>query len=76
MRSEARARLRTGRLGGMPRLLTMDAPSLVKHRPVDHTRTRFEDVPEAEAWYKPAYDDLDRVLAFTEMKTIWHPARI
>ena len=22
----------------------MDAPSLVKHRPVDHTRTRFEDV--------------------------------
>jgi acyl-CoA reductase-like NAD-dependent aldehyde dehydrogenase len=40
------------------------------------TRTRFEDAPDAEAWYKPAYDDLDRVLAFTEMKTIWHPARI
>jgi acyl-CoA reductase-like NAD-dependent aldehyde dehydrogenase len=40
------------------------------------TRTRFEDVPDAEAWYKPSYDDLDRVLAFTEMKTIWHPARI
>ena len=40
------------------------------------TRTRFEDVPDPDAWYKPAYDDLDRVLAFTEMKTIWHPARI
>ena len=40
------------------------------------TRTRFEDVPDAEAWYKPSYDDLERVLAFTEMKTIWHPARI
>jgi acyl-CoA reductase-like NAD-dependent aldehyde dehydrogenase len=40
------------------------------------TRTRFEDAPPAKAWYKPAYDDLDRVLAFTEMKTIWHPARI
>jgi acyl-CoA reductase-like NAD-dependent aldehyde dehydrogenase len=40
------------------------------------TRTRFEDAPRAKAWYKPAYDDLDRVLAFTELKTIWHPARI
>ncbi len=39
-------------------------------------RTRFEDAPKREAWFKPAYDDLDRVLAFTEMKTIWHPARI
>jgi acyl-CoA reductase-like NAD-dependent aldehyde dehydrogenase len=40
------------------------------------TRTRFEDAPPAQAWFAPAYDDLDRVLAFTEMKTIWHPARI
>jgi acyl-CoA reductase-like NAD-dependent aldehyde dehydrogenase len=40
------------------------------------TRTRFEDAPPVKAWYKPAYDDLDRVLAFTELKTIWHPARI
>ena len=40
------------------------------------TRTKFEDAPDAEAWYKPGYDDLERVLAFTEMKTIWHPARI
>ena len=40
------------------------------------TRTKFEDAPDVEAWYKPAYDDLERVLAFTEMKTIWHPARI
>jgi acyl-CoA reductase-like NAD-dependent aldehyde dehydrogenase len=40
------------------------------------TRTRFEDAPKSEAWYKSSYDDLDRVLLFTEMKTIWHPARI
>ena len=40
------------------------------------TRTRFEDAPPARAWYKPAYDDLDRILAYTELKTIWHPARI
>jgi acyl-CoA reductase-like NAD-dependent aldehyde dehydrogenase len=39
-------------------------------------RARFEDVPALEAWYAPTYDDLDRVLAFTEVKTIWHPARI
>jgi acyl-CoA reductase-like NAD-dependent aldehyde dehydrogenase len=40
------------------------------------TRTRFEDAHDAEAFYKTTYDDLDRVLAFTEMKTIWHPAKI
>ena len=40
------------------------------------TRTRFEDAPPAKAWLGPSYDDLDRILAFTEMKTIWHPARI
>ncbi len=39
-------------------------------------RTRFEDAPKREAWFKPVYDDLERILAFTEMKTIWHPARI
>lgn len=40
------------------------------------TRTRFEDAPEPEVWFAPVFDDLDRVLAFTEVKTIWHPARI
>jgi acyl-CoA reductase-like NAD-dependent aldehyde dehydrogenase len=40
------------------------------------TRAKFEDAPDAEAWYAAGYDDLERVLAFTEMKTIWHPARI
>ncbi len=40
------------------------------------TRTRFEDAPPHEAWLAASYDDLDRVLAFTEMKTIWHPAKI
>jgi len=40
------------------------------------TRTRFEDAPPPKAWFKATYDDLDRILAFTEMKTIWHPARI
>jgi acyl-CoA reductase-like NAD-dependent aldehyde dehydrogenase len=39
-------------------------------------RTRFEDALPVKAWFKPSYDDLDRVLAFTEVKTIWHPARI
>jgi hypothetical protein len=39
-------------------------------------RTRFEDAPPHAGWYAPNYDDLDRVLAFTEIKTIWHPARI
>ena len=40
------------------------------------TRTRFEDAPSAKAWFSASYDNLDRVLTFTEMKTIWHPAKI
>ena len=39
-------------------------------------RMRFEDAPERSAWYRDTFDDLDRVLAFTETKTIWHPAKI
>jgi acyl-CoA reductase-like NAD-dependent aldehyde dehydrogenase len=39
-------------------------------------RTRFEDAPAREAWFAAAYDDLERVLSFTELKTIWHPAGI
>jgi acyl-CoA reductase-like NAD-dependent aldehyde dehydrogenase len=39
-------------------------------------RTHFEDAPAREAWFSERYDDLERVLAFTELKTIWHPARI
>ncbi len=39
-------------------------------------RTRFEPAPAREEWFAPRYDDLERVLAFTELKTIWHPARI
>jgi acyl-CoA reductase-like NAD-dependent aldehyde dehydrogenase len=39
-------------------------------------RTRFEDAPSRTKWFGERYDDLDRVLAFTELKTIWHPARI
>jgi acyl-CoA reductase-like NAD-dependent aldehyde dehydrogenase len=39
-------------------------------------RTRFEDAPAREAWFAGAYDDLERVLAYTELKTIWHPAGI
>jgi acyl-CoA reductase-like NAD-dependent aldehyde dehydrogenase len=38
-------------------------------------RTRFEAAPDGD-WTDAAYDDLERVLAFTELKTIWHPARI
>jgi acyl-CoA reductase-like NAD-dependent aldehyde dehydrogenase len=39
-------------------------------------RTHFEDAPPREVWFGARYDDLDRVLAFTELKTIWHPAKI
>ena len=39
-------------------------------------RTHFEAAPAREAWFADGYDDLQRVLAFTELKTIWHPARI
>ena len=39
-------------------------------------RTHFEDAPPRDAWFAGAYDDFERVLAFTELKTIWHPARI
>ncbi len=39
-------------------------------------RTAFEPGAPRAAFYGEHYDDLDRVLAFTEIKTIWHPARI
>ncbi|BDE06612.1 aldehyde dehydrogenase [Vulcanimicrobium alpinum] len=39
-------------------------------------RTRCEPAAEPAAWFDAQYDDLERVLAFTELKTIWHPARI
>ncbi|HZO94658.1 MAG TPA: aldehyde dehydrogenase family protein [Candidatus Baltobacteraceae bacterium] len=39
-------------------------------------RTRFEPSPPRDDWFAARYDDLERVLAFTELKTIWHPARI
>ncbi len=39
-------------------------------------RTHFEDAPAVREWYEDRFDDLARVLAFTELKTIWHPARI
>jgi acyl-CoA reductase-like NAD-dependent aldehyde dehydrogenase len=39
-------------------------------------RTHFEAGAGRKAWFDARYDDLERVLAFTELKTIWHPARI
>ncbi|GAC1406141.1 MAG: aldehyde dehydrogenase family protein [Candidatus Velthaea sp.] len=39
-------------------------------------RTTFEAGGARVDWFGERYDDLDRVLAFTEVKTIWHPARI
>jgi acyl-CoA reductase-like NAD-dependent aldehyde dehydrogenase len=39
-------------------------------------RTHFEDAPPRDAWFGGAYDELERVLTFTELKTIWHPAKI
>jgi hypothetical protein len=39
-------------------------------------RTSFEPAAPREAFYGEGFDDLERVLALTEIKTIWHPARI
>ncbi len=39
-------------------------------------RTHFEDAPAPAQWFDERFDDLERVLAFTELKTIWHPAGI
>jgi acyl-CoA reductase-like NAD-dependent aldehyde dehydrogenase len=39
-------------------------------------RTRFEPAPARDDWFAPRYDDLERVVTYTELKTIWHPARI
>jgi acyl-CoA reductase-like NAD-dependent aldehyde dehydrogenase len=39
-------------------------------------RTSFEPAAPRAAWYGEHYDDLERILALTEIKTIWHPARI
>jgi acyl-CoA reductase-like NAD-dependent aldehyde dehydrogenase len=39
-------------------------------------RTHFEPGAARKAWFDARFDDLDRVLAYTELKTIWHPARI
>jgi acyl-CoA reductase-like NAD-dependent aldehyde dehydrogenase len=39
-------------------------------------RTHFEPASKPADWFDARYDDLERVLAFTEIKTIWHPARI
>lgn len=39
-------------------------------------RTWFEAGASRPDWYDARYDDLERILAFTELKTIWHPARI
>jgi acyl-CoA reductase-like NAD-dependent aldehyde dehydrogenase len=39
-------------------------------------RTHFEPAPPRADWFADDYDALSRVLAFTEVKTIWHPARI
>lgn len=39
-------------------------------------RTHFETAPPRDEWFDARYDDLERVLDFTEIKTIWHPARI
>lgn len=39
-------------------------------------RTHFEHVGKRKLWLGERFDDLERVLAFTELKTIWHPAKI
>jgi acyl-CoA reductase-like NAD-dependent aldehyde dehydrogenase len=39
-------------------------------------RTHFEPAPARDDWFASRYDDLERIVTFTELKTIWHPARI
>jgi len=39
-------------------------------------RTHFERVGKRKAWFGERFEDLDRILSFTELKTIWHPAKI
>ncbi len=39
-------------------------------------RTRFEAASDGAEWFAEQYDDLARVLAFTEIKTTWQPNRI
>jgi len=39
-------------------------------------RTHFASAREREAWFGDTPEDLDAILAYTELKTIWHPARI
>jgi len=39
-------------------------------------RTFFERVGKRKVWFSERFEDLDRILAFTELKTIWHPAKI
>ena len=39
-------------------------------------RTHFERVGKRKVWFGERFEDLDRILTFTELKTIWHPAKI
>ena len=39
-------------------------------------RVHFEPPIPPDRWGSPEFDDLDRIAAFVEIKTIWHPAAI
>jgi len=39
-------------------------------------RPHFEPRADRAEWFDARYDDLERIIALTELKTIWHPARI
>lgn len=39
-------------------------------------RMHFERVGKRKVWFGERFEDLDRILTFTELKTIWHPAKI
>lgn len=57
----------------------LDAPSATRLGELaaeNVKRARLEPATPSGAWFDARYDDLERVLAFTELKTIWHPARI
>ena len=39
-------------------------------------RVELSDEVSADEWYSSAYDNLDLIASFVEIKTIWHPAAI
>jgi acyl-CoA reductase-like NAD-dependent aldehyde dehydrogenase len=52
------------------------AAELVRLAADNLKRTRTIEPLSSADWYAPEAQDLERIVAFTETKTIWHPAKI